>query len=168
MRNPKILDVGSGHSPHKEAGVIVDKYLDNVSRGKDIVIPEDVKFIEADICNLPFNDKEFSFVYCKHVLEHIEDVEKAISELMRVADSGYIEVPTSLWEKLFGRKYHINIIDFVDNKLVIRKKPEGYCSNFKADELYSKCELFKQKFNENNDLFTIKYYWKNKINYELQ
>ncbi|NLP58515.1 class I SAM-dependent methyltransferase [Lutibacter sp. B1] len=44
--------------------------------------------IKADICDLPFNDNSFDVILCNHVLEHIEDDHKAMSELYRVLKSG--------------------------------------------------------------------------------
>lgn len=40
--------------------------------------------VKADICNLPFEDNQFSFIICNHVLEHIPDDTKAMQELYRV------------------------------------------------------------------------------------
>lgn len=40
--------------------------------------------VKADICNLPFQDNEFDFIICNHVLEHIPDDTKAMEELYRV------------------------------------------------------------------------------------
>ena len=40
--------------------------------------------VKADICNLPFNENEFDFILCNHVLEHIPDDTKAMQELYRV------------------------------------------------------------------------------------
>lgn len=44
--------------------------------------------VKADICNLPFADNSFDFILCNHVLEHITDDNKAMSELFRVMKSG--------------------------------------------------------------------------------
>ena len=44
--------------------------------------------VKADICELPFENDEFDVILCNHVLEHIEDDEKAISELYRVMKPG--------------------------------------------------------------------------------
>ena len=44
--------------------------------------------IKADICDLPFKDDSFDVVFCNHVLEHIEDDKKAMSELYRVLKKG--------------------------------------------------------------------------------
>lgn len=40
--------------------------------------------VKADICDLPFKDNSFDFIICNHVLEHIPDDTKAMSELYRV------------------------------------------------------------------------------------
>ena len=41
--------------------------------------------------NLPFKDNSFDFVWCWTVLEHVKNVEKAITEMFRVAKSrGFI------------------------------------------------------------------------------
>ena len=48
--------------------------------------------VKADILDLPFEDKRFDFVLCNHVLEHIEDDAKAMSELFRVLKPGGIGI----------------------------------------------------------------------------
>ncbi len=40
--------------------------------------------VKADICSLPFEDNSFDIILCNHVLEHIPDDRKAMSELYRV------------------------------------------------------------------------------------
>ena len=44
--------------------------------------------VKADILDLPFADESFDVVICNHVLEHIEDDRKAMSELYRVMKKG--------------------------------------------------------------------------------
>ena len=44
--------------------------------------------IKADICDLPFEDKTYDLILCNHVLEHIPDDLKAMSELYRVLKKG--------------------------------------------------------------------------------
>jgi len=44
--------------------------------------------VKADICDLPFENESFNVVFCNHVLEHIEDDKKAMSELFRVLKKG--------------------------------------------------------------------------------
>lgn len=44
--------------------------------------------VKADILNLPFENESFDVVFCNHVLEHIVDDNKAMSELYRVLKPG--------------------------------------------------------------------------------
>jgi len=55
--------------------------------------------VKADICDLPFEDNTFDVVFCNHVLEHIEDDKKAMSELYRVlkpGGMGIFQIPQDL------------------------------------------------------------------------
>lgn len=49
--------------------------------------PEGVK-LAADITNLAFADGSFDAIYCSHVLEHVDDDRRAMSELLRVLRPG--------------------------------------------------------------------------------
>ena len=44
--------------------------------------------VKADIRSLPFDDNSFDIIFCNHVLEHIEDDQKAMHELFRVLKPG--------------------------------------------------------------------------------
>ncbi len=44
--------------------------------------------VKADICDLPFEDNSFDVILCNHVLEHIPDDARAMSELWRVMKPG--------------------------------------------------------------------------------
>ena len=44
--------------------------------------------VKADICNLPFEDNSFDIILCNHVLEHIPEDGKAMTELFRVMKPG--------------------------------------------------------------------------------
>lgn len=39
---------------------------------------------KADLCSLPFSDESFDVIYASHVLEHIKDDSRALSEIARV------------------------------------------------------------------------------------
>ncbi len=52
--------------------------------------------VKADILDLPFEDENFDVIFCNHVLEHITDDKKAMSELYRVMKKrgwGILQVP---------------------------------------------------------------------------
>lgn len=84
--------------------------------------------VEADICNLPFDDNTFDVILCNHVLEHIPDDHKAMQELFRVLTPGgwgVFQIPQDLdreWTfeddsitdrkeraKIFGQYDHVRI-----------------------------------------------------------
>ncbi|MEK9613320.1 MAG: class I SAM-dependent methyltransferase [Flavobacteriaceae bacterium] len=44
--------------------------------------------VKADICKLPFEENTYDLILCNHVLEHITDDRKAMSELYRVLKKG--------------------------------------------------------------------------------
>lgn len=55
--------------------------------------------VKADILALPFENNSFDVVFCNHVLEHIDDDRKAMSELYRVLKPngwGILQVPIQL------------------------------------------------------------------------
>ncbi|WP_420909557.1 class I SAM-dependent methyltransferase [Eudoraea chungangensis] len=55
--------------------------------------------VKADICALPFEDNSFDIILCNHVLEHIPDDKKAMSELYRVMKPsgwGIVQIPQDL------------------------------------------------------------------------
>lgn len=44
--------------------------------------------VKADIQDLPFENNSFDVIFCNHVLEHVENDKKALSELYRVMKNG--------------------------------------------------------------------------------
>ena len=68
------------------------KNLDYISA--DLFSP--IVDVKADILDLPFKNEEFDVIICNHVLEHIENDAKAMSELFRVIKKGgwgIVQVP---------------------------------------------------------------------------
>ncbi len=84
--------------------------------------------VQADICNLPFEDASFDVIFCNHVLEHIPDDTKAMRELYRILKSGgwgIFQIPQDLQRantfeddtitdkkeraKIFGQYDHVRI-----------------------------------------------------------
>jgi hypothetical protein len=88
----KVLDIGPGTAPFRRADMFVDW-----TKPSDI---PDHKFQACDIHRnrLPFDDKTFDFVYCRHVLEDLYNPFLIVAEMSRVAKAGYIETPSPLAE----------------------------------------------------------------------
>ena len=58
--------------------------------------------IKADICDLPIKDNTYDFILCNHVLEHVLDDNKTMSELYRVlkkGGTGIFQVPIDMNRK---------------------------------------------------------------------
>jgi len=63
------------------------------------VVPQDVpNFVLGTVENMSmFSDKQFGAVFCVHVLEHVDNLARAKSELERVADYQFIVTPSPLF-----------------------------------------------------------------------
>lgn len=92
----RILDVGCGEGLAEVALgrlhisqvrlVGVDLSVDNVLKASQETASHNqrVKFAAADACRLPFKDGVFDSIYCVAVLQHVNDVEAAVTEFARV------------------------------------------------------------------------------------
>ena len=55
--------------------------------------------IKMDIHDIPFLENTFDIIFCNHVLEHVKDDKKALSEMLRVLKPGgwaILQIPTYL------------------------------------------------------------------------
>ena len=96
-KGDKVLDIGSGNVPFPFATHLADFAVhdDHYGRaGVPFKYLEGKPVFECNVENMPFTNKEFDFVYCSHVLEHVNNPSVACEELMRIAKKGFIETPT--------------------------------------------------------------------------
>ncbi|MEJ7769482.1 MAG: class I SAM-dependent methyltransferase [Chitinophagaceae bacterium] len=122
-RTDRVLEVGGGHNPDRRANIIVDKYANsNYHRCGDIKVLKNQTFIEADGEELPFKDKEFDYLICCQVLEHVENPVKFLGEQFRVSKRGFIETPSLLGEYLSPRKSHKWILHELNDVLYLVDK----------------------------------------------
>jgi ubiquinone/menaquinone biosynthesis C-methylase UbiE len=86
--NSAILDFGCGQ------GNMVRQYRDAGYQafGADIDVPNTDQFIRLirndQIYRIPFDDNEFDFLFSNSVLEHVQDLDSALSEMYRVLKPG--------------------------------------------------------------------------------
>lgn len=96
----RLLDVGCG------TGAIARETASKVTLGEIIGVDRDgaqietaarfaageglgnIRFMEADAENLPFEDEAFDGAYCRFLLEHVSDPRCVLSEMRRVVRSG--------------------------------------------------------------------------------
>ncbi len=133
----RVLEVGGGHNPHPRSNVVCDKFVDsNYHRSGDIKVLKNQTFLQADGENLPFKDKEFDYVICCQVLEHVENPEKFLAEQFRVAKRGFMETPSLLGEYLFPRESHKWIIHEMNGiTYLVDKKKINFVYGYDMGEL---------------------------------
>ncbi len=94
----------------------------------------------VDLQNLPFNNESYDFIYASHVLEHVPNDRKAISEIRRVLKPGGIAVlPVPfVAEKTIeypeanpNEAYHMRApgYDYIDRYKQVFSKVVSYSSN---------------------------------------
>ena len=156
IKNPewKILDVGCGYTANKHSTVLADvQDLSDFYKGR--------KFVKINDTKLPFEDNEFDFVIASHVIEHVQDIKKFISELERISRKGYIELPSRLGDNLIFEnvKDHIwwFVYDDLNNQLVGSKK-EQFVEPFIT---VSTGQTIQKMFRES---MVIELLWEEKIN----
>lgn len=131
----QILEIGPGGTPHPRSDVFLEitaknERLAKLQRGntEKLITDKPVAYYRGG--KFPFSDKEFNYVICSHVLEHVENIEFFISELFRIAPKGYIEYPTIYYEYLYNFPVHLNFLKFKNNTLFYLNKKDTHFSEF--------------------------------------
>jgi uncharacterized protein YbaR (Trm112 family) len=119
-----VVDVGGGDKPHPRADIVVDKYVaDNFERESGIALEKPI--VVADGEHLPFADDAFAYVIASHVLEHAIDPVRFASELSRIGEAGFVQVPSRLAELTFGWPFHPWLVEMEDGVLVFRARGDS-------------------------------------------
>lgn len=170
-----VLDVGSGGFPFKRADHLADRYPDQTTHRMEAMVRDARPFFEVDLQGLPFGDKTYDFVFCSHVLEHLDHPGQAIRELMRVGRRGYIEVPTRLSDVMFDftrlpdhHRWHglvlgetLVLVEWNDAE---RRELGSEFFNALHSEYRSP---FQDFFERNRDLFFASFHWQETIRFMI-
>jgi MoaA/NifB/PqqE/SkfB family radical SAM enzyme/SAM-dependent methyltransferase len=135
----KVLDIGSGNNPF-----VLATHLADITTSDDAYGRADVPFkyvdgkpvYEVNLESTNFHDKEFDFVYCSHVLEHVENPAKACDELMRIAKRGYLETPTvskDIWLNTAKISNHIWKVEKSNDNLIFNKYKDEELNGIGSD-----------------------------------
>lgn len=88
----KILDIGPGNNPHREASHFMDIMVINMENW--------IKH-DANIVPYPFESEQFTKIYMRHTLEHLEQSDdlifRELYRLLVVGGKAFISVPNSLF-----------------------------------------------------------------------
>jgi len=170
----KILDVGPGSMPFPYATHSIDFCSSSSLPNFEICNIEFDKF--------PFPDKFFDFVYCRHVLEDLNNPFHCISEMQRVSKNGYIETPNPLTEisrypsSTEEQKSDIMLRGYIHHRWFVWVSEDNVLSFFpKYSYIENKnCFLLSQKLEHSietqlkNDLMSWNtyYFWTNEITWK--
>ncbi len=162
----RVLDLGCGGYPFAYATVLVERFLETSRHRHETLATDGKPLVVADIHRLPFADRSFDFVYCSHVLEHVESPRDACAEIMRVGKRGFVETPTMAKDALFAwakdmHKWHVVAIGqslcFFEYS---QRQLNGIGSSAWKDLILSRWyHPLQEAFYDNQDLFNVMFTW---------
>jgi SAM-dependent methyltransferase len=166
----RVLDVGSGGNPFPGATVLVERFMETSRHRHDPFERNGKPVVVADIQRLPFPNKSFDFVYCSHVMEHVDDPLWACEEIIRVGKRGYIETPTFGKDMLFAwaagmHKWHV--VAIADNLCFFEysaRQLNGLGSTAWRELIFSRWyHPLQSAFAETHDLFNVMFSWSDRF-----
>lgn len=170
----KVLDIGSGPNPFPLATHQADLFLKETSHRQEPLKRTGLPLMVCDLERLPCRDKAFDFIYCSHVLEHVQDPAKACEELMRVGKQGYVETPTRMSDIIFNyirlqghHRWHVNC---VGGSLIFMEWEDRERRDTQIHEFFSMAKSryknpFQDLFHHHRDLFVNMLLWKDSFPY---
>ena len=170
----KVLDVGSGGEPFIYATHLCDPNPGKTQHRYNDLKTDNKPFAQVSAESLPYSAKEFDYVYCAHVLEHVGDPAKACDEIMRVGKRGYIETPTRMSDIMsnFTRfpNFHKWHVTRIGNTLIFNEYQVYEQRDMGTDEFYHMVHAIypnamQRMFKVNNDLFVNMFLWSGGFNY---
>jgi predicted SAM-dependent methyltransferase len=90
--NGKVLELGPGQVPFEKANHFCGHSEEEKSRFKNYSMCD----FSSQV--FPYKDKEFDFVYARHVVEDLYNPKHFLKECKRIAKAGYFETPSPLVE----------------------------------------------------------------------
>lgn len=156
--NWKILDIGCGYTANENANFVAD-VQDFTDYYKD-----KKRFIQIKEKILPFKDKEFDFVIASHVIEHVKDFPFFLSEIERISNQGYIELPTRLGDNFIFENTtdHIwwFVFDDIKKKLIACKRTQSLEPFLSVASGKILSDMFRESF-------VLELFWENKVEFQI-
>lgn len=171
----KVLEIGPGALPHPRANAYLDKRFDDpveldaqfgLAKRKEKL--ENLTYYDGG--KFPYADNAFDYTICSHVIEHVEESELDLffSELTRVSQRGYIEVPNVFYELICYTHVHKWLIGNEGKTLRFYRKdllPDiSIFTTFRS--LFYNCDQnLIELFPRYREVFFIGFEWEDNIDY---
>jgi SAM-dependent methyltransferase len=144
----RVLEIGPGGNPYPRADVFLEKRFGDeheaeAQRAYAPALQTDKKVVYYAGETFPFKDKEFDYVICSHVLEHVPDVDAFLKEVSRVAKRGYLEYPVIYYDYLFNIPQHLSILLMKAGTIYWMSKSETVLDTFRNVQALFYESLFK-------------------------
>lgn len=169
-----VLDIGCGAYPFPYATMLVDLYMEKSEHRHEDLRTNGKPFQVEDINYLPFEDKSYDFVYCSHVLEHVDNPKCACEELMRVGKRGYLETPSLMTDVMFSwaKGMHKWVTIIVADRIVFfeynDRLIQGVRNPYWGRSIFSKkYHPLQDVFFNNQDIFNNSLMWQDRFNYSV-
>jgi SAM-dependent methyltransferase len=175
-----VLEIGPGATPYFRSDIFLEKVFasesDLVAQSGNVgLLKTDKPVVTYDGNIFPFSDKEFDYVICSHVLEHVDNVDKFLNEVQRVGKKGYLEFPTIYYDYIYNFPEHTQFLMYQKDMVYWMPKKESSLSEFLAvqqffykscrDDYYKIIDDFKPYFFQGFEWFnTIKSYKTSNLN----
>lgn len=141
LRDKKVLIVGSGWGgacvaaknlgAEEVIGIDIDDEANEIANLRMRLERYKEICLHGAAENVPFDDNSFDYVHCFTVLEHVSDVKKSLSEMIRVTKrGGYVFIHAPNYLRPIERHYKIPYIPLMPKRLaktylrLLRRPPE--------------------------------------------
>ena len=106
-RSSRVLELGAGDGVQTSA---LRELFNEVTPTDPAPFGDVDGMVVADAANLPFEDNSFDLIFSSNVLEHVEKLDEAFTEMKRVLAPGGVMIhsmPTGTWKavQLVGRPF---------------------------------------------------------------